>query len=247
MSQQALWLSVSSTLKRFHRPLIKYLSRQQSIQQWEYHQHEDEPATLDVPVTLLHDYLKNQPSPIHLLGHSTGGIVGLLYAYRYPERVKSLTLLGVGVHPLIDWHAHYYANRQMLPCSQEIVLGQMVRSLFGYQDQIRTKRLAHLLENDLKTTPSPHSLMQRSSLESKGILSPLMVCGSENDVIVDPCALAGWKNYLKPEDQIWKCSQGNHFFHYHDPQLVGDAILEFYEELDSSKSKAKATRSRLIN
>jgi len=227
MSQQALWISVSPTLKRFHRPVLSYLSRRLSVREWEYQQAEDEPCTLDLPLTLLHDYLKCCSHPVHLFGHSMGGVTALVYAKRYPERVKSLTLLGVGVNPLIDWHAHYYTSRQLLPCSQEIVLGQMVRALFGVQDRIRTKGFVKLLEGDLLQTPSPHSLMQRSSLDPTAIASPFMVCGSKEDIIVDPHAIAGWKDYFKPGDRLWECPQGNHFFHYQNPQLVGEAILDF--------------------
>jgi|GEM_PF-2838428 len=72
------------------------------------------PTSLDAALVLLHDYLKEGDRPLHLLGHSTGGLLGLLYAHRYPERVRSLTLLSVGVHPAIDWQAHYYIQRQML-------------------------------------------------------------------------------------------------------------------------------------
>ncbi|MFB6277228.1 MAG: alpha/beta fold hydrolase [Halothece sp.] len=231
MSEQALWISVSPTLKKFHRPLLKTLSQELTIREWQYQQAVDEPSTLDLPLTLLHDYLKYGDQPVHLLGHSTGGIVALLYAYRYPERVKSLTLLGVGVHPLIDWHAHYYTYRQLLPCSREIVLAQMVRALFGQQDPRRTQQLVKCLEGDLHATPSPHSLMQRSHLEAQAVASPLLVCGSNDDVIIDPCALHDWKTYFKPEDEIWECSQGHHFFHYHHPQAVGNAILNFLQKV----------------
>lgn len=237
MSQQALWISVSPTLKRFHRPVLSYFSRHLTVREWEYQQAEDEPCTLDLPLTLLHDYLKCCKHPVHLFGHSTGGVVALLYGKHYPERVKSLTLLGVGVHPLIDWHAHYYTYRQLLPCSQEIVLGQMVRALFGAQDQIRTKGFVKLLEGDLQVTPSPHSLMQRSRLEPTGITPPLMVCGSKEDIIVDPSAIAGWKDYLKSSDRIWECPQGNHFFHYQNPKLVGEAILNFCQGINRQFAK----------
>lgn len=246
MSQSSLWITVSPALRRFHRPLLTYLSRKLIIREWEYQQQPDEPATLEVPLTLLHDYLKSQSRPVHLLGHSTGGIVALLYAYRYPERVQSLTLLGVGVYPLMDWHAHYYAHRQLLPCSQEIILGQMVKSLFGHQDQIRTKGLAKLLARDLEATPSPHSLLEQHSIESKKVDSPLLVCGSEHDTIVDPCSLGGWKRHFKPIDRLWKCAQGHHFFHYSNCQNVGDAILNFYDELEPLIQVKPDIRSSLI-
>ncbi|AFZ45558.1 alpha/beta hydrolase fold protein [Halothece sp. PCC 7418] len=242
MSQQALWISVSPTLKRFHRPLQTYLSRQLIVQEWAYQQEEDEPCTLDIPVTLLHDYLKCSTQPVHLVGHSTGGVVAFLYALHYPERVKSLTLLGVGVNPLIDWHAHYYTYRQLLSaCSQNIVLAQMVRALFGSQDQNRTKGFVKLLAGDLQTTPSPHSLMSRSRLQAQTVSSPLFVCGSQDDVIVDPNALHGWKNYFKPEDRSWECASGHHFFHYYHPQPVGNAILNFWESLESKKRVMEET------
>ena len=237
MSQQALWISVSATLKKFHRPLLKYLSSQLSVQEWEYQQGSDEPSDLNIPLTLLHDYLKSTGTPLHLIGHSTGGLVALLYAHRYPERVKSLTLLGVGVHPLVDWHAHYYTYRQLLPCSREIVLAQMARALFGRQNQSRTKALVKLLDQDLNTTPSPHSLFERHSMEAKSLPCPLFVGGSQDDMIVDPCAIAEWNHYLKPNDKIWECSQGHHFFHYFEPQTVGKAILQFQQNINHQQGQ----------
>ncbi|MBD2545128.1 MULTISPECIES: alpha/beta fold hydrolase [Planktothricoides] len=126
LSPDALWINVSPALEKFNRPLLKQLSAQTAIAKWEYSQTPDEPTSLEIAVDLLHDYLKDRQQPIHLLGHSTSGLLGLMYARRYPEKVRSrsvadatsLTLLSVGVHPAVDWQAHYYAQLQVLPCSR---------------------------------------------------------------------------------------------------------------------------------
>lgn len=176
-SPNALWLSVSPSWQRFHRPLLRLLSHHTQIAQWEYSQGQDEACSLEIALTLLHDYLKSRSQPVHLLGHSTGGLLGLLYARQYPQRVRSLTLLAVGVYPAVDWQAHYYVLRQLLPCSNQIVLAQMVRTLFGHSDRWQVKKLVQLLEQDLQTSPSPHSLFQRGRIPPGGVDVPLLVCG----------------------------------------------------------------------
>jgi hypothetical protein len=41
--------------------------------------------------------------------------------------------------------------------------------------------------------------------------------------------LHDWLNWLKPEDKLWECPEGYHFFHYFYPQQVGEQILSFWE------------------
>lgn len=232
----AIWLDTNPSFRRFNHLLTNYLSRQVKIAHWEYYQNQDEASSLDIALVLLHDYLKSLSQPISLIGHSTGGLLGLLYARKYPERVKSLILLGVGFHPAIDWQIHYYTLRKLLPCTQEVILAQMVQQLFGYQDRYNTKGLIEILKQDLKTSPSPHSLYKRISIVPGGVSMPLMVCGSKDDVIVDRHTLQGWQNYIKPGDNIWECPLGSHFFHYFYPQKVGKQILKFWYSLDESQS-----------
>jgi len=70
-----LWLNTSSSFQCFDRPLLRYLSMQVTIAQWEYVQSQDKASLLDVAVLLLHDYLKSNDQPVHLIGHSTGGLL----------------------------------------------------------------------------------------------------------------------------------------------------------------------------
>jgi len=225
-----LWLSTSPSLQVFNQRLIRYVSKKVLIAEWDYLQTPDEPCALDIAVTLLHDYLKSINRPIHLIGHSTSGLVGLIYARKYPERVKSLTLLSVGVHPTVDWQAHYYVHRHLLPCSREIILGNMVKSLFGQQSRKITRTLVRILERDLDLSPCPHSLLKRESMLAKEVSVPLMVCGSHDDPIIDPNLIQGWQPFLKPEDRIWECPEGGYFFHHFSPLNVAQPLLEFWQQ-----------------
>ncbi len=224
-----LWLSVNPSFVDFHKPLLHELAQDSDIAHWEYSQTQDEPCSLEKALVLLHDYLKNRDRKIHLIGHSTGGLLGLRYARRHPERVQSLTLLSVGVNPTVDWQAHYYVQRQLLPCSRSIVMAQMVRNLFGAQSCRRAKGLIKLLERDLATSPSPHSLLRREHLSPGRVQVPLLVCGGDSDLIVDTNQINHWRPWLKECDRIWHCPNGRHFFHAEHPQAVGLQIRDFWQ------------------
>ena len=227
-----LWLNTSSSLRCFAQPLLCHLSQQVSIAQWEYSQSQDEGSSLDVAVLLLHDYLKSGNRPVHLIGHSTGGLLGLLYTRRYPETVKSLTLLAVGADAAVDWQAHYYVHRQHL--SRQETLAAMVYNLFGYRDEQTIKLLVSLLEQDLNCSLSPNSLFRRLSVPPGEVSVPLMICGSKDEIVVEPDVLQGWQPWLKDGDCLWSCLEGRHFFHFFQSLLVGEQILNFWKSLHQS-------------
>jgi pimeloyl-ACP methyl ester carboxylesterase len=196
----------------------------------------DEPISLDGAVELLHCYLQSHTQPLHLLGHSTGGLLSLLYARQYPQRVHSLILLGVGVHPAVDWQAHFYVLRQLLSCPREMILTQMVRNLFGEQYEPKLGRLIQCLEDDLQKSLSPHTLWQQVSIPEGGASVPMLICGGEEDIIVDPHLLQNWQSWLKDGDRLWHCPQGKHFFHYAQPKLVSEQILKFWKTTRCSRT-----------
>ncbi|MEH2072640.1 MAG: alpha/beta hydrolase [Nostoc sp.] len=229
-----LWLNTSPSLQYFAQPLLCYLSNLVTIQEWKYCQSQDRVSSLDAAVGLLHDHLKSSNRPVHLIGHSTGGLLGLLYSRRYPEKVKSLTLLAVGVDAALDWQAHYYIHRQFL--SRQKLLTDMVYNLFGYQDRWTLQSLTHLLEEDLDCSLSPHSLFERVSITANRVSVPLMVCGSLNDIVVQPDAVQGWRLYLKEGDRLWYCLEGWHFFHFFHYQLVAQQLLDFWKFIRMSDS-----------
>ena len=226
-----VWIAANQSFQRFDNRFLRYLSYGTPVARWEYYQHQDEPSCLETALSLLENYLDSLPEPVNLIGHSTGGLLGLLYAREAPERVNSLALLGVGCHPAVDWQIHYYTLRKFLPCSQRIILAQMVQKMFGKQNQYHTKGLSKILQQDLNTSPSPHSLFRQINIPNQSIASPLMVCGGVDDFIVDRNSLRGWQEYFKPGDILWECPQGNHFFHYFYPQQVSRQVLKFWQTI----------------
>ncbi|MBW4668098.1 MAG: alpha/beta hydrolase [Cyanomargarita calcarea GSE-NOS-MK-12-04C] len=234
-----LWLTPNPELKCLNHSLLCHLSRKTSIGQWEYQQTPDEPNSLDVAVVLLHDYLKVHHRQINLIGHSTGGLLGLMYARKHPERVKSLTLLSVGVNPGIDWQAHYYVQRKLLPCNRGFLLYNMANSLFGNQDELTIRKLVNLLEKDLDNSASPHSLLQQAVILPIQVSVPLLVCGSKDDMVVDSHQIQSWRNFIKPNSslfRLWECPRGKHFFHHFYPEMVAEEIVKFWDAVKDSSA-----------
>ena len=238
-----VWINANPSFKRFDDRIIRYLSCQVPIAYWEYRQEWDEASSLEIALVLLHDYLKSRSQSVDLVGHGTGGLLGLLYARQYPNRVKSLTIISVGYAPAFDWQTHYYQMRKLLPCSQDILLVRMVQMMFGHQDNRNTRDLIKILQRDLYTAPTAHSLYRLDRVKPGGVSMPMMVCGSNNDGIVDRPALDGWQDYLKEEDILWTNPYGHHFCHYFFPEHTGRKIIKFWQRVDrqgaviSSKSK----------
>ncbi|MGF1591545.1 MAG: alpha/beta fold hydrolase [Pleurocapsa sp.] len=239
-----VWINANPSFKYFDGRIIRYLSRQIPIAYWEYRQNRDEASSINIALILLHDYLKSKSQPIDLIGHGTGGLLGLLYARQYPQRVKSLTLLGVGFNPAIDWQTHYYQMRKLLPCSQDILLARMVQMMFGDQSRTKALDLVKILKQDLDAAPTGHSLYRLARVDSGGVSVPMMVCGSENDGIVDRPALQRWSDHLKPGDVLWTSPLGHHFFHYFFPEQTGRQVVKFWQRVERLSGKVSC---ELIN
>ncbi len=234
---EVICLSASPHLQVFNRPLLQSLAQYTPIAQWEYQQTPDEPCSLDIALVLLHDYVKHHDRPIHLIGHGVSGLLALLYTQRHPERVRSLTLLSVGAYPALDWQAYYYSQRRLLPCSRQVLLTRMVDILFGCASKPMTKALVKILDRDLDNSLSPHSLVKCLNLTPIQVAVPLLVCGSVDDVAVDPHQLRSWQQYFSEEvSKFWVCPSGRYFFHYFYPQQTAEQILSFWKSLLPSQN-----------
>lgn len=224
-----LWVSSSKVLQRFDQPLLRYISQYMNVYQWEYCDRKDEGRSIDEAVELVNELLGQYSHPIHLAGHGAGGAIALSVARRYPQKVRSLVLLAVAPQPANTWHVHYYLQRQVFSMSRQQVLVSSVRHLFGTQTPGTTKKLMAILSRDLEQSPLLHSLFKLVDLPTGGVSMPMLVCGSKTDPIVHPSALIKWLQVFKPEDCLWECPKGHHFFHFFYPQQVGERMLDFWE------------------
>ncbi|MGB3292984.1 MAG: alpha/beta hydrolase [Phormidesmis sp.] len=255
----ALWLSVSPHVKCFDQRLLSQLVKAAPIRRWEYCQTLDEPCCTDSVVAALHEYVNARAAlekssgqgnyKVHLIGHGVSGVVGLLYARRYPQQVASLTLLSVGAMPADNWQAHYYALRSLLPCSREIILAQMTWLLFGQQPIRLAKALVQLLARDLDSNLTLHSLAHHTEISPGGADVPLLVCNGEDDTIIGAQKQMLWGDATKSSDsleervsdrasnntsRLWLCPQGKHFFHFYHAATVAHQIADHWQHSSSA-------------
>jgi pimeloyl-ACP methyl ester carboxylesterase len=242
---KVLWVNVSPSLKRFDCKILRQLGRTQTVSYWEYIQERDEAASIQEAVSLLHEYMRSVDQPLHLVGHGVSGIIALLYARQYPKQVRSLTLLAVASQPAINWHSHYYIQRQLMPCTQAQLLAQIAQSLFGNPLPYPPMPIINALAKDLELSPSPHSLYQVKTLPEGGIKMPLMVCNAADDFVVTPPLARCWIEYFKPGDTLWQCPSGRHFFHYYHPELVSQHLHKFWWHVQQ-REQLTAKRSRRL-
>jgi pimeloyl-ACP methyl ester carboxylesterase len=232
-SPQVVGICTSQPLRRFDLPLLRSLSRQYAVAQWEYCQEPDEPIDLNMAIDSLHNYLDTCDAPVHLVGHGIAGLLGWLYARQYPEQVRSLTLVSVGVNLSTSWHSHYYEQRQLMSCNRDTMLMRTAFYLFGYRDKDMLQWLAELLKQDLDNSLIPHSLYAQTYTAPTPIAVPLLVCGALDDYVIagGEHAYQKWRLHLKENDRLWLSEQGKHFLHYSQWQSVSNQIRAFWNSL----------------
>jgi pimeloyl-ACP methyl ester carboxylesterase len=236
-----LWISASPSLNQFHRRLLHELSKTVEIEFWEYYQTLDEGSSIDGAVKLLRQYLVHSDRTIHLIGHGIGGTIALGYARLYPSQIASLTLLSVAVQPAINWQSYYYTQLRSLRSSRDCILRSIAVNLLPYSCSSHINGLVDRLKQDLVESPSNHSLFQLNILPEGGVEMPLMICGSQDDPVVNKSSLSGWTHYFKSSDVIWYSTEGGHFFHHFHAELVSYQIQRFWQQ-----SSPQVVADRLI-
>ncbi|NJO21520.1 MAG: hypothetical protein HC838_17810, partial [Spirulinaceae cyanobacterium RM2_2_10] len=95
--------------------------------------------------------------------------------------------------------------------------------------------LIALLERDLRTALSPHTLYEHQRLPPAPVAMPLLICGSRDDITRSPQRsqrlATPW--HRNPGIVQWCCPGGRHFFHHVCPHLVARQIVSFWQAIGS--------------
>jgi pimeloyl-ACP methyl ester carboxylesterase len=169
-------------------------------------------------VKLLHDFLTWRDRPIHLISHSTSGLVGLISARRYPHKVSSLRLLAVGWLYAINLQTYYYTHLSAFPWSRKQVLNQMVGDMLALKSQSINQRFISYFKDNLANSPCPHSLFRMRASRDEGGEVPLWICSRKTDFVVSPIVMRRWSKFLKKGARLWESQDGRHFFHHFYPE-----------------------------
>jgi pimeloyl-ACP methyl ester carboxylesterase len=196
--------------------MLGVLDQEFPLKYWEYSQTPDEPGSLEVALSLLHEFVQTSDQPLHLIGHGLGGVLALSYAHRYPGQVASMVLISVAAQPIMTWQTYYDHQLSMIHCQYYI------------------QHLAERLDRDLLEEPSDTSWLKKDIPLSQGrIPQPLLVCGAIDDPVLMGSGFSEWSHYLKPGDRIWHQPQGGHFFHYQYAEIVGMKVRDFWRQFTS--------------
>lgn len=169
----------------------------------------EKPFTLSQFADDLRDFLDEHGiEKAHILGFSDGGNIALLFALRYPERVKSLILNGANLEPK-GVRFRYYA---------EILLTYRLAKLRAKRSETakRTADLYALMVNEPHIAPE--------SLAS--LTAPVLVIAGTHDMIAEKHTRLIARSI--PNAQLCLLD-GDHFIAAKHPQVFNDAVLAFLE------------------
>jgi pimeloyl-ACP methyl ester carboxylesterase len=97
--------------------------------------------------------------------------------------------------------------------------------------------IIQMLQQDLYQSLSPHHLGCSFNLSPLSVKVPLLVCGSMDDIVVDPNQIRGWQHHFQHSvSRHWLCPSGRHFFHYFHPELVSQQIAQWWIAVSSPDS-----------
>jgi len=173
----------------------------------------------------------------NLLGVSFGGVIGLEFAARFPRRVGSLSVQGVGARlesNLVKLIANMALTRYPLP-SENAFVNQFFKLLFGRGPHPWPQFdfvVRHCWQTDQSVMTHRFRLIRRRDLRPRlgRIRIPVLVMSAERDVLVSQASLLDLCNGIR-DVKFVKLPSGGHLAFLVHPDLVADEVRQFVEPL----------------
>lgn len=174
----------------------------------------------------------------HILGVSFGGVVALEYASRYPSRVASLGVQGVGARlegNLLKFIAGMVLSGYPLPADNAFV-NQFYRLLFGRRPQSR-RLLDFVIRNCWQTDQSVIThrfrLIRKHDLRPRlnRVRTPVLVMSAPKDVFVSDASLMDLCNGLV-DLRFARLDSGGHLSFLVEPERVVSEMVDFAAEVE---------------
>jgi len=185
----------------------------------------DERLTYEVMATDWAELLNNlKIDSAYVIGWSDGGIIGLLLAIHYPEKVKKLAVCGVNIESdtsaiyswAIDW-----INKMNKTADENIEKNDTI------QNWHRLKNYLDLLGNQ------PHIPLN----DLHKIKAPTLVMAGDRDIIREEHTLKIYQNILNSRLCIFPAS--THEIPVDDPDLFNSTVERFFDEKFVAEDDAK--------
>lgn len=183
--------------------------------------------------------------PVTLVLHDWGGMIGMAWAVRYPERVRSLIITNTAAFPMpsgkrVPWMLAFvrrsgpvaavliqgfnaFARGTLMVGCHRPVPADVRRGYLGPYDSWRNRLATLLFVKDIPVTPQDpsHAIL----MEVQGRLhlfrsTPALICWGMMDPVFDRDYLAEWRRRL-PEAEVAEFPEASHYL-YED---AGDAVV----------------------
>lgn len=225
-----VWLDAQPSLYCFNHKLAVLLSRTRAIRRWSFQHDPDESCSMETIHNFLAQSLEDFQEPPHLIAHGLSGTIACLFAHRYTELIRSVTVLSVDTLSCNHWHNHYLAMRSKLPCSRSQILSQLSLNMLSKENLRINSSLSQSLERCLDFDYTPGSIVGQQEINCLTPPDvPMLILNGKNDFVVDAGSLERWKSILKAGDCIDLIHQGRHFFQYSKAAEVAQKINTFIE------------------
>ncbi len=168
-----------------------------------------------------------------IVGVSFGGVLGMEFAARFPRRLRSLSVQGVGARferGLIKSVAGHVLTGFPLPSNNPFV-NQFFQLLFGRGPQPRPliDWVARLCwQTDQSVMTHRFRLVAHSDLTRRAnrIRVPVLAMAADRDVLVSNKSLCDLCNQLE-DVKFVRLPAGGHLAFVHDPRRMADEIIRF--------------------